>query len=109
GADELFSVGVDQEFVRIETMSCIRLVGSVHPETVDGSGVGVRHITMPDLVGVFGQLDALELGVAVVVEQTHLNPGRMRGADGVIPSETIPCGAERKRVSLADRYSSHLF
>ena len=68
GADELLRIGVDEKLVRIEAMAGIRLIRPVNPETIDRPGSGVGEIAVPDLIGVFGEIEALGLGIAVVVE-----------------------------------------
>ena len=47
-------------------MAVLRLVGSVHAIAVDRPRPRIRQIAVPDLVGVFGQFDALELVLASV-------------------------------------------
>src|SRR5262249_31989820 len=55
----------------------------------------------PDLVGEFGQLDALELALAVDVEQAELDLAGMGGEQREIDADAVPGGAERERVPLA--------
>ncbi len=57
---------------------------------------------MPDLVGIFGKLDALALGFAGIVEQAEFNLGGMGGKQREVDAESIPGGAERKRSALGD-------
>ena len=77
-------------------MPVLRLVGAVHAVAVDRAGPRVGQIAVPDLVGVFGQLDALELALAVVVEQAELDLGRVGREQREIDAEPVPGGAERK-------------
>ena len=62
-------IGVQHQLVVVETVAGLRLIGTVNAITIDGAGAGVRQVTVPDFVGVFGQLDPLQLGFAGVVEQ----------------------------------------
>jgi hypothetical protein len=60
-ADELARVRIEQELVRIEAMTLFGLVRSVHSVAVHGAGSETGQVTMPDFIGVLGQLDAIEL------------------------------------------------
>ena len=50
---------------------------------------------MPDLVGVFGQHDALELALAGRIEETQLDACRMRREQREVHAEPVPRRAER--------------
>ena len=69
-SDQSLGIGVDQELVRIEAMAGVGLKWTVDTIAVNRAGSGRRQITVPYFVGVFRQLDALELLFAGVVEQT---------------------------------------
>jgi len=100
-ADQLLGIGVDEQLVRIEPMAGGRLVGPMHPIGVDGAGPRIRQVAVPDLVGVFGQLDAFELALALDVEQAELDLVRVRGKQREIHARSVPGGAERKRAAFA--------
>src|SRR4051812_26923984 len=68
-SDDLPGIGIEQELVRIEAMTAERLVRSVYPESIHGARPCVRQITVPDLVGVFWEGDALRLTFVTLVEQ----------------------------------------
>jgi len=92
-AHQLFGIGVDQQLVRVETMAGVRLVGAVDAIAVDLPRVRVRQVAVPDLVGVLGQLDALDFGLALVVEQAQLDLCRVRREDGEVDAKAVPGGA----------------
>ncbi len=77
-ADMRFGVGIEQEFVRIETMAFFRFIRAVHPIAVHRTGFEIRQEHVPDLVGVLRQLDAFDLRLAGFIEQTQFDPGCMR-------------------------------
>ena len=54
-------IGIEQELVRVETVAGLGLVGAVHAVAVDLPWSDIRQITVEDLIGVFGQGDALQL------------------------------------------------
>ena len=54
-------------------MAGVRLVRTVDAIAVDQTGTRGRQIAVPDLIGIFRQLDALELGLAIRVEQAQLD------------------------------------
>ena len=66
-------VGVEQQFVGIETVALFRLVGSVNPISINGARPDVRKVAMPDLVGVFRQFDPIQFPLPFIVEQTDLD------------------------------------
>ena len=72
-AHQLFGVGVDEQLVGVEAMTVLRVVGPVHAIAIDLTGVGVGQVAVPDLVGVLGQFDALDLGFTAGIEQAQLH------------------------------------
>jgi len=69
--------------------------------------MNVRHIAVPDLVGVFGQFDARGLALAGLVEQAELDPCRMRREQREVNPLAVPSGTQRMRETLADRAVGH--
>jgi hypothetical protein len=67
-SNELFGIGIDQEFVGIEAMAGIRLIRTVDAIAVHCPGPRRWQITVPHFIGVFRQLNSLELSVARLVE-----------------------------------------
>ena len=90
-------VGVEQQLVRIEAVALVRLVGSMHAIAVDCSRRDPGQIAMPDLIGVFRQVDADGLTLALLVEQADLDSVRMRREQREIDPFAVPCRAERMR------------
>ena len=94
-ADMRARIRVEQELVRVEPVAGLRRVRSVHPVAVDGAGAGVRQIAVPDLIGIFGQFYAIELGPAGWVEQAELDLGGIGREQGEIHPQSVPGGPER--------------
>ncbi|MCY1396843.1 hypothetical protein D9M71_118280 [compost metagenome] len=101
-ADQLFGVGVDQQFVGIEAMTVGRVVRTVDAIAVYQPGMSVGQVAVVDLVGVFGQFDAFELHLAAVVEQAQFNPGGVGGKQGEVDSQSVPGGTQREGQAFAD-------
>jgi hypothetical protein len=78
-AYDLSRVGIQQQLIRIEAMTLLRFIRSMHSVTVNGAGTDACDIAVPDFVRVLGQLDPLELPLAIAVEQTQLDFGGVRG------------------------------
>src|SRR5690606_36295836 len=68
-------VWIQKQLVRIETMTFVRRVRSMYTVAVELPRAHVRKVPMPDLVGIFGQFDALELAPSRPVEQAQLDLG----------------------------------
>src|SRR5690606_6071174 len=100
-ADQLARVRIDEQLVRIEAMTLLGLVGPVNAIAVDRARAEPFDVAMPDLVGIFGQLDALELPLAVAVEQAQLDLGRMRREQREIDPFTVPAGTAGMRQAFA--------
>lgn len=83
-------------------MAGVGFVRAMDAVAVDGAGAGGGQIAVPDFVGIFGKLDALELGFTGVVEQAELNLGGVGRKEREVDAEPIPGGAERKRPALGD-------
>ena len=71
-------------------MAVLWLVRAMHPIAVDGARSGVGKEAVPDLVGVFGQLDALDLLLALIVEKAQLDLGRSGGEKGEVHTKPGP-------------------
>ena len=57
---------------------------------------------MPDFVGIFGQIEALDFVLAGLVEDAELDLGGVRREQREIDAEAVPCRAERKRPAFTD-------
>ena len=67
----------------------------MHAIAVDRAGPRIGQVAVPDLVGVFGQLDALDLALACGVEQADLDFGGVGREQREIDALAVPGGAER--------------
>ena len=86
-------IGVEHQFVRIATVAALRLIRTVHAIAIDAAGGDVRHVTVPDLVGVFGKFDVSCLALAGVVKETEFDSRRMGGEQREIDALAVPGGA----------------
>ena len=95
-------VGIEQQLVGIEAVPRVRLVGAVDAVAVDGAGPDLGQVAVPDLVGVFGQLDALDLLVAGAVEQADLDLGGVGREEREIGALAVPGRAAREGRAFPD-------
>ena len=96
-AHQRLGVRVDQQLVRVEPVPLLRRVGAVNAVAVYGAGPRVGQEAVPHLVGVLRQLDPLDLGLAVVVEQAQLHLGRVGGEQGEVHAAPGPSRPARMR------------
>ena len=68
-AGETAGIGVEQQFVGIEPMARLRLVGTMRAVAVDQARPGIRQVPVPDLVGAFRQVEACDLPSARGIEE----------------------------------------
>jgi hypothetical protein len=83
--------------VWVEAMAVLRLVGAVRAIAVHQAGMGLRQVSVPDLVGVFRQGEPGDLAPAGGIEQAKIDSAGVGGEDSEIDAEAIPSGAERVR------------
>jgi hypothetical protein len=107
--DQCPGVGVDQQLVRVEAVPLFRPVRAVDPIAVKLARTDIGQIDMPDLVGVFGQDDAVGFALAVGVEQAQLDLFGMGRKQREIDPEAIPGGPQRMRPSRPDREAALFF
>src|ERR1700732_136576 len=93
-------IRVEHQLVGIEAVPGTRLVGAVHAVAVNRSGMHIRHIAVPDLVGEFGQLDSLAL--AGLVEEAELDPRRIGREQREIDPLAVPGGPKWMRQAFPD-------
>ena len=62
-------VGIEQEFIGVETVTVCGLIRAVNAITVNGARSDVFEIAVVDLIGVFGQHDAFDFVAAGRIEQ----------------------------------------
>ena len=96
-ADVDAGVGVEQQLVRIEAVTLLRLVGPVDAEAVELSGLHVREIAVEHLIGIFGKLDPVRLLGAGRVEEAQLDLGGVGREQGEIGAPTVPERSARMR------------
>ncbi|MNM24079.1 hypothetical protein D3C81_345030 [compost metagenome] len=101
-SDQLLGVGIDQQLVGVETVAVRGLIGAIYPIAIDQARVRVRQVAMVDLVGVFGQFDALDLVFAAGVEQAQFDLGGVGREQGEVDAQAIPVGAEGKGQAFAN-------
>jgi hypothetical protein len=73
----------------------------MHPIAVDGAGPRIGDKAVPDLVGVFGQLDALDFLLALIVEQAQLDLGRSGGEKREVNPKPGPGWRSRSALILS--------
>ena len=69
-------------------------------ETVGRAWLHVGQIAVPDLVGVFGKLDALQFTFAAAVENADFNFRRISGEHRKVRTLAVPCGPSGMGVSF---------
>ena len=94
---ELLGVGVEQQLVMVEAVADLRFVRTGHAIAVQGARPQARDVTVPDLIGVFGQDQPFDLTLARRVEQAEFDLFGMGGEEREIDALAIPVGAERIR------------
>jgi hypothetical protein len=85
-------------------MPGLRLVGAVDAIAVILAGSDVGDIAVPDLVGIFRQLDAQQLALAVAVEEADLDLRRIGGEEREIDPLAVPARAEGKGHAFTDAW-----
>ena len=79
----------------------------MHAIAVDRARARIGQIAVPDLVGEFRQLDALDFALAVVVEKAELDLGGVGGKQREVDPEPGPCRAAREGHTLAQACVAH--
>ena len=92
----------------IEAMTTLRIIRAVNAIAVELTRSCIRQVGMPDLVGVLGELYAVELALTGLVEQADLDLFRILREQGEIDALAIPSCAQRIRLTWphADRLVS---
>jgi hypothetical protein len=101
-AGQLLGVGVEQQLVGIEAVPAFGRIGAVDAVTVELAGPDVGEVDVPDLVGVLGQRDALDLAPASRVEQAQVHALRILREQGEVDAASVPGGAARMREPRPD-------
>ena len=88
----LLGIGVEQELVTIEPEALGWLIRSVHAVSVKQSGTRFRQVTVPDLIGLLAQQNAVNFTPPKLIEQAQLNLLRGLGKKGEINAFSVPGG-----------------
>src|SRR5690606_38599294 len=94
-------VRVHEQLVGIEAVARIGLVGPVYADAVDGAGADTLEVAVPDLVGVFRQVDTGDLRLAAPIEEADFDLGRGGGEDGEVRAAVVGDRAELQGAALA--------
>jgi len=78
-ADVRAGVGIQQQFIGIESMAVFRLVRPMNPVAIYRSRLQIRDVAVPDFVGEFRQVNAMQLALSRFVEEAHLYSCRVFG------------------------------
>ncbi len=91
GSADGLRIGVQQEFVGIESMPVFRIVGTVNPVAIELAGLKVGDVNMPNQVGGLRQLDnpARVAGIRRA-EQAQLNLFRILREEREVDPLAIP-------------------
>jgi len=69
---------------------------------IDRAGVHIRHVAVPNLIGILGKFDACSIKIIILIEESDLYSGRMWREQGKIDASAIPRSAETMRQTLTD-------
>ena len=95
-------VRVQHQLVRVEPMPLVRLVRPVHPIAIHRAGPRFRQEPVPDLVGVFRQIDPADLVLPAIVEQAQLHPRRVGREQREVHPKPGPRCPLRERQAFLD-------
>src|SRR5579862_6423964 len=95
-------VRIQDEFVRIESVTRIRLVRPVYPHPVHGSRMNIGNVAVPKAVGVLGQRNAFDLRFPLGVEQTHFDLRGISRKQGEVSAAPVPDRAMSFCIALFD-------
>ena len=105
GSPDHLGVGIQDEFVRVESIAHVGCERAVHPIAVELAGEDVREVPVPHHIGVFGQRnrDGLNFGLRRV-EQAQFDACCVFRKHGEVDADTVPCGAQRIRSAGPDAH-----
>ena len=86
-------------------MAVLRLVRPIDAIAVAQAGPRVGDVAVPDLIGVLGKREPVQLAPAALVEQAELDLFRVRGKEGEVNAFAVPGRAERTRLTRIDHGS----
>ena len=110
-------IGINKQFMRVEAMTVFRVIGAVDAIAVKRTGLQIRHIAVPDFVGIFRKLQPGDFRFPGGVKQTELHPLSVSGEQREVdPLPVIICtqllamtGPNFKRCILCHFRSPRLF
>src|SRR6266849_3219213 len=96
-AHNLLCVRIQQQFIRVEAQAFFRIVGPVHPITVEKAGPGLREIAVPDVIRPPAHRYPLGLTPAFGVKKTKFDSTRSACSENSAkftpsPSHVAPIG-----------------
>ena len=95
GTLKTFCVGIDQNFIGIETMPVFRVIETMHPVSIKATGVQLFQVNMPDMAGGLYQRNADAFFFRVQGgEQAQLDTGCVFAEQSKIDAPAIPGGAQ---------------
>src|SRR4029077_20688624 len=95
--EDLLRIGIDQELVRIEAQSALRVIRAVNAVAVELAGSNIAEVAVPDILGTFRKCDALDLPTAITVKQAKFDLFRVRRKQREIRSASVPGTPQRRR------------
>ena len=94
---DLAGIGVEQQLVRVETMTLLRRIRAMRAIAVNEPGVRIGKIAVPNLIGVFRQHELCDLAAAGRIEQAEIDALGAGGEHGKVHAQPVPGGAKRVR------------
>ena len=101
-ADDAASVGIEQQFVRIEAISLFGPIRAMRAVAVQQARSRFGQIAVPHHVGAFGERKVLQLAAAARVEDDEVDTGCIRRVQREVHAAAVPGRAERIRTAWPD-------
>ena len=85
-------IGVNKQLIGVEAVAVLRIVGAVNAVAIQRPRFQVRHIAVPDLMGIFRQFQTGDFCFSRRIKQTQLHPLSVGGKQGEVhPFPVIIC------------------
>ena len=94
-ADDGLGVGIKQQLVGVETQSFLGCIASMYAITVQNARPDPGQITVPDMIGLPTQGDAMHLAPALGIKQTQFHTLGALREQGEVHALPIPGGPQR--------------
>ena len=101
-------VGIEQQFIAVETVTRFGFVRSMDAVTIELTGVNPFDVAVKNLVRVFWQLDARSFLFARLVEEADLHLAGISREQGKIRPLAIPMGTTGVRQAFAKFVVAHV-